>query len=332
MRSSVCLIAVACLILGATTAPAQSDRGAITGTIMDPAGAMIPGAAIEAKNTQTGAVYQTVSSATGNYTLAQLPVGVYQLTATQSGFKQYVRTGITVMVAQTLRIDIALEVGNISETVTVSADAPLLKTESGELSHNVTAAQVDNLPILGFTSIIRDPLAVMTLLPGTYYQNRAYFRVNGAPSASFSFRVDGMEATNGMLQQSTGMSQQSMAAIEEFAIQTSNYAAEFGQAGGGYFNVTMKSGTNSYHGSAYDYFSNEALNAAQPYVNIKSRVRRNDYGFTFGGPVFIPKVYDGQDKTFFFSISSNTASRRNITKLPTRCLLSHIVAAIFGKL
>jgi hypothetical protein len=115
-----------------------------------------------------------------------------------------------------------------------------------------------------------------------------------------SIRVDGMEATNGMLQQSTGMSQQSMAAIEEYAIQTSNYAAEFGQAGGGYFNITMKSGTNSYHGSAYDYWSNEALNASQPFINRKTRVRRNNYGFTFGGPVYIPKLYDGHDKTFFF--------------------------------
>jgi hypothetical protein len=321
MRLGAFLIAVACLILAVTPASAQSDRGNITGTVSDPAGAMIPNTPIEAKNIQTGAVYQTVSSTTGNYTLAQLPVGVYQLTATQPGFKQYIRTGITVMVAQTLRIDIALEVGNINETVTVSADAPLLKTESGELSHNVAAARVDNLPILGFSTIIRDPLAVMTLLPGAFYQNRAWFRVNGAPSASFSLRVDGMEATNGMLQQSTGMSQQSVAAIEEYAVQTSNYAAEFGQAGGGYFNVTMRSGTNSYHGSAYDYFSNEALNAAQPYVNIKSRVRRNNYGFTLGGPVWIPKLYDGHDKTFFFfnfeQYREQTVYNQTIYTMPT---------------
>jgi hypothetical protein len=300
MRSSVGLIVVACLIFAIAPASAQSDRGTITGTVSDPAGAMIPNAPIEAKNTETGAVYQTVSSATGNYSLAQLPVGVYQLTATQPGFKQYQRTGITVMVAQTLRIDIGLEVGNINETVSVSADAPLLKTESGELSHNVTAERADSLPLLGFSSIIRDPLAVIALLPGTTYQNRATFRVNGAPSASFSLRVEGMEATNGLLQQSTGMSQQSMAAIEEYSIQTSNYAAEYGQAGGGYMNVTMKSGTNAFHGSAYDYFSNEALNASQPYINVKQRVRRNDYGFTVGGPVWIPKVYDGHDKTLFF--------------------------------
>ena len=133
IRSSVCLIAVACLILAATPVSAQSDRGTKTRTVSDPAGAMISSAPIVAKNTQTGSVYQTVSSTKGNYTLAQLPVGVYQLTATQPEFKQYSRTGITVIVAQ--------EVGRINETVTFSADAPLLKTESGELSHNGTAAR-----------------------------------------------------------------------------------------------------------------------------------------------------------------------------------------------
>ena len=104
-------------------------------------------------------MYQTVSSATGNYTLAQLPVGIYQLSASVTGFKQYVRTGITVMVAQTLRIDIPLEVGNITETVTVSADAPLLKTESGELSHNVTTDRINELPLISVGGGIRSSYA-----------------------------------------------------------------------------------------------------------------------------------------------------------------------------
>jgi hypothetical protein len=165
MRLSVCLMVVACLTFAVAPTLAQSDRGAITGTISDPAGAMIPKVSIEAMNTETGAIYQTVSSTTGNYTLAQLPVGLYQLTASQAGFKQYSRTGITVMVAQTLRIDVALEVGDIKETVTVIADAPLLKTESGELSHNVTAERMENLPLVGFSTVLRDPLAVMAPPP-----------------------------------------------------------------------------------------------------------------------------------------------------------------------
>jgi hypothetical protein len=134
------------LLLVVSTAFAQGDRGTITGTVTDPAGAMIPGANIEAKNSQTGAPYQVASTATGNYTLAQLPTGVYQLSASVPGFKQDVRTGITVLVAQTLRIEITLEVGNISETVTVNADAPLLRTESGKLSHTVTGDRLNELP------------------------------------------------------------------------------------------------------------------------------------------------------------------------------------------
>ena len=253
------------LLLFAISASAQSDRGTITGTISDPAGAVIANALIQAKNVETGAVHEAGSTATGNYTLAQLPAGVYQLSTSVTGFKQYVRTGITVLVAQTLRIDIELQVGNITETVTVNADAALLRTESGELSHNVTSQRMDSLPMVGFEAVIRDPYAVTQLIPGTAFRNRGYVRINGAPANTQSMRVEGMEATNGLMQSSTAMSQPSVEAVEEFAVQTSNYAAEYGQAGGGYFNLTMRSCTNTYHGSAYDYFSNEALNANQPY-------------------------------------------------------------------
>jgi hypothetical protein len=298
MRSIMSTVCYMLLVVGAVFA--QSDRGTITGTIADPAGAVIPGATIEVKNTNTGAVYHAASTSTGNYTLAQLPAGPYQLSAAVPGFKQCVRTGITVLVAQTLRIDIVLEVGNIAETVTVNADAPLLKTESGELSHNVTAARLDELPVLGFTPTIRDPYAAAQLIPGAAYRNRGYVRINGAPNNSQSIRVDGQDAANGFLLNSTSMNQQSVEAIEEVAVQTSSYSAEYGQSGGGHFNVTMKSGTNVFHGSGYDYLSNEALNANTPFLNTKSRVRRNNYPFTLGCPVRIPKLYDGRDKAFFF--------------------------------
>jgi hypothetical protein len=280
---------------------AQSDRGTITGTISDPAGAMIPNAPIEAKNIDTGAVYQTVSSSTGNYTLAQLPVGMYQLSATVTGFKHYVRTGITVMVAQTLRIDIPLEVGNISETVTVSADAPLLKTESGELSHNVTTDRINDLPLISVGGGIRSSYAQINLLPGAGNYTGA-MRVNGAPGATLALRIEGQDATQGAWTSAYGMSQPGVDSIEETAIQTSNFAAEFGQAGGGVFNMTMRSGTNAFHGSAYEYWRNEAFNAYAPFNKpaVKPRDRRHDFGFTAGGPVYIPKVYDGRDKTFVF--------------------------------
>jgi hypothetical protein len=136
---------------------------------------------------------QAESSSTGNYTFSQLPAGKYQLSSSVPGFKQFSRTGITVMAAQTLRIDITLEVGDISETVTVSADAPLLRTESGELATNITGNTLNDLPMLGFGAFIRDPYRVTELIPGTFFSNSGIrsTRVNGAPSNTESTLIEG---------------------------------------------------------------------------------------------------------------------------------------------
>ena len=136
------------VLLFTLTAYAQSDRGTITGAIADPGGAVVAEAAIEARNAETGALYRAASTTTGNYTLSQLPSGAYELSVSVPGFKKYVRQNVVVGVAQTLRIDVALEVGATSESVTVTEAASLLKTESGELSHNVAAESMDSLPIL----------------------------------------------------------------------------------------------------------------------------------------------------------------------------------------
>src|SRR5579871_2426955 len=131
---------------------AQGDRGTITGTVADPAGAVVPSAPVVVKHLDTGSVYQAATSTTGNFTLSQLPAGVYELSVSVSGFKKYQRTGITVNVAQVIRIDVPLEVGATTEVLNVTEDAPLLKTESGELSHTVTTERLDDLPILGIGS------------------------------------------------------------------------------------------------------------------------------------------------------------------------------------
>jgi hypothetical protein len=243
-----------------------------------------------------------------------LPAGTYEVSVTLPGFKKFVRQGLTVAVAQTIRIDATLEVGNASESVTVTEAAPLLKTESGEVSHNVTTERIDSLPILGIgssqasSSGVRNPLVVTQLLPGTYFNgaSTSTVRINGAPTNSQAMLVEGQDATNSLGQGAGAQTQASVDAIQEFTIQTSNYAAEFGQAGGGVFNMTMKSGTNQFHGTGYDYFVNEGLNAGQPFTSdgnghlVRSVARRNDYGGTIGGPVWIPKLYNGHDKTFFF--------------------------------
>jgi hypothetical protein len=321
LKTLICAVGLSLLV---SAAFAQSDRGTITGTISDPAGAIIAGAAIEARNVATGALYPAASSATGNYTIPQLPAGTYDLTVTVPGFKKYVRQGLQVEVAENARIDISLEVGSNTESITVEAAAPLLKTEGGEVSHNVATETLDELPILTLTGAaasigaanslgnIRNPLSAVELLPGARISTDAILRINGMPSNSQSINIEGQDATNGFFKQQNQVNQAGIEAIQEVAIQTSNFAAEYGQAGGGYFNYTMKSGSNQLHGSGYDYFVNEALNAGTPFTNagtinpskdgqlIRNPIRQNDYGVTLGGPVVIPKIYHGHDKTFFF--------------------------------
>src|SRR6516162_3404506 len=348
------LTVVVGLSLFSSAVVAQSDRGTITGTISDPAGAVVASATVEARNDATGAVFQVASTNTGNYTLSQLPAGDYAMTVTVPGFKKFIRQNITVSVAGTLRIDVVLEVGSATESVTVVEAAPLLKTESGELSHNMTTDRVDNLPVinLGYGSgvgNVRNPLQAINLIPGSAFANDNTLRVNGLPANTQSIRIEGQDATNGQHREFNQVTQASLDAIQEVTVQVSNFAAEYGQAGGGYFNYTMKSGTNSLHGSAYDYFVNEVLNAGKPFTDagttnsqkagqhIRNVVRRNDYGFTLGGPVWIPKVYNGRDKTFFFfnfeQFREGQQIRTGIMTVPTAAYRSgDFSGAILGPL
>jgi Carboxypeptidase regulatory-like domain len=302
---------LACVLVCALTAFAQSDRGTITGTIADPAGAVIASAPVQVRNLETGALYEVGSSATGNY-VVQVPTGSYELSVTVQGFKKYVRQRIDVPVEQTLRIDVVLEVGSNAESVTVTEAAPLLKTESGELAHNVTSDSLNTLPVLGIGTAavgatgIRSVYSVLNLVPGAAWMGDTTIRLNGQEGNSSALRVEGQDATATITNGQTSQTEPSVEAIQEVAVQASNYAAEFGQAGSGLFNFTMKSGTNQFHGSVYDYYVNEFLNAGTPFTNdgnghlLRPRQRRNDYGVSLGGPLWIPKVYNGRDKTFFF--------------------------------
>jgi len=288
---------------------AQTGNGTITGVVTDPTGAVVANAAIEVKNTGTGVVARAVSTDTGNYTVTQLPVGAYELTATVQGFKKYNRQGLTLSAAQVMRLDVPLEVGASSEAVTVSAESTLLKTENSELAHNVTIRQLENLPILpvnggglnSSSSGFRDPYSMLQLIPGTQYTASSAMTINGIANQSSNIVIEGQLGSNlGGGAAFTHQTQPSVDAIQEVAIQTSNFAAEFGGIGAGLLNITMRSGTNQYHGTAYDYAAHDALGAAQPYSGLKSKQRRHDYGGTLGGPVKIPKIYNGSNKTFFF--------------------------------
>jgi len=315
-----CLAAFACLFLFALAAYGQGGNGSITGTITDSSGAVVPTVSIEVKNADTGAVFHSGTSNTGNY-VVPVPAGNYVLSITASGFKKYVRSNLVVQTATDSRLDVTLEVGAVTDTITVNEEAPLLKTESGEMAHSLSTKDVTNLPVYTIGNAggtgTRNPLQQIILLPGTTFQNETAVVVNGMPANSQSIRIEGQDSTGNIWKIAQQNSQAGVDAIQEVAIQTSNFAAEFGQAAGGYFNYTMRSGTNAFHGSGYDYFVNEALNAGLPFTDrcvqdgrfctsidtrqhIRNRVRRSDYGFTVGGPIRIPKVYDGRDKTFFF--------------------------------
>jgi hypothetical protein len=326
MRRFATLCGSVCLVAAALWA--QTDLGGITGAISDPAGGAVANAVVEVRNVNTGAIFRGGSSATGNY-VVPVPTGAYELTVAVPGFKKFVRTGIAVPVATTVRADVDLQIGASTESVTVNAEVPLLKTESGELSHNVDVNTLDSLPILQVANAIRSPYATLNLLPGTTWTNNFDVRINGMPSNTQSLKVDGQDATNSVWQVQTGQTQPSVDAIQEVAIQTSNYAAEFGQAGGAVINLTMRSGTNQLHGSAYDYITNEDFNAGFPYTNsnghhITNRSRLNDYGFTLGGPVVIPKVYNGHDRTFFFfnfeQWRNNQFTANGLATVPTSSL------------
>ena len=301
-----------CGVLFSTVLFGQAGTGGITGTVTDPGGASVPNVPVEVRNSDTNVPYPTVSTSTGTYSVTLLPPGPYSVTVTAPGFKKLTRAGLTVDAGQTLPLDLTLEVGASSESVTVTAEATLLKADSGDVSHNITLAQLDELPILGIGTAnagsngIRNPYNAAVFLPGVSYFANFAMIVNGAPTNTAAYRIEGLDNTNHTVSFAIMQNMPNADAIQEMAIQTSNYAAEFGQAGGGLFNITMKSGTNQYHGTVFEYFVNEDLNAAFPFSfngtggKFRPRNRRNDFGGTIGGPVIIPKVYDGRNKTFFF--------------------------------
>ena len=307
-------------LLGIASVLAQGNTGSITGTVADPAGAVIAGASVEGRNVGTGALYDTVTTPTGNYTLAELPPGNYEVTIKSAGFKTLIRGPLEVGVRQTLRIDGTLEVGSAAESVTVTDAAPLLVTESSEISYNVSTIRLDQLPVGNMGNVRNIVRTAAQLMPGVAFQqgDRGGVKINGTPADGYNLRIDGMDNTYTLGNLLVAQVQPSVDAVEQFSIQTSNFAAELGQAGGAIFNVTMKSGGNQFHGSVYDYWATDSLYAANPYTKTKNPVSNYDYGFTIGGPIRIPKVYNGKDKSFFFfSYETRPQNGRNLNSFVT---------------
>ncbi len=329
-------------LLAVTCAFAQSDRGIITGTVADPTGALIPAAQVVLTNGETGYRAETVTTATGNYTLAALPVGVYKLSVTHAGFSKAERTNISVQVAVTTRVDVELQVGAATQSVEVSAESSLLKTESGEQSTTITGAQLNSLPInfgIG-AGAIRNPLSFTQMTPGATINGWNNITVNGT-NGGFRILFEGQESSSSLDPRVSDESQPSVEAIQEFSLQTSNFAPEFGIVTGGLYNFTSRSGTNQFHGSGYIYMQNTAFNAGLPFTDnghgghVQIVKHLADGGFSVGGPVWIPKVYNGKNKTFFFFNWERYRDRESlyngITTVPNSALRAGDFSSILGR-
>ena len=295
-------------LLFSVAAFAQSDRGTITGTVTDLTGAVVPHATVIAVNAESGTESPVSTTDTGNYTIASLRPGTYNVSAEAAGFKKTTRTGILVAISSNVRVDVSLEVGATTESLTVTAEAPLLATEDATQTHTLTGQQVGDLPInFGVLSggYIRSPLTFITLEPGANDTGLNSIRVNGF-SGTTTMYVEGQEAGNSMSSGSIYETTPNVESIEAVALQSSNFAPEFGQIVGGTYNFNVKSGTNSFHGTGFEYFVNEDFDAGLTFTNsgnghlIRPVERKNDFGFSVGGPIIIPKVYNGKNKSFFF--------------------------------
>lgn len=306
------------------TAFAQS--AAITGIVVDPSNAAIPNVKIVLTNVKTQTTVQGKTNGSGAYSLPFVQPGVYTLAADTSGFKHYEKQDITVTVAQNLELDVRMQLGDASQSVTVDGSGINIDTADATVSTVVDHQFVENIPLNGrsFQSLVTAVPGVIAV-PSSGVAQSGEFTVNGQRTESNYFMVDGVSAntgaapggagsgagfsgnTPGVTVLGTTQSLISIDALQEFRASTSTYSAEYGRTPGGQFSFETRSGTNAFHGSLYDYFRNDALdsnNWFNGYLNApafkKQPERQNDFGGTFGGPVWIPGAYRGKDKTFFF--------------------------------
>jgi hypothetical protein len=306
----------------AMPAQAQTPTGTILGHVQDSTGAMVPGAQVTATNLGTQFSRATTTDPAGQYALRLLPVGNYKLEITMPGFKAFSQTGILIEVGRNARIDATIEAGGVEETVSVIADASLVETSSSALSRTVGQKEVLNLPLVN-----RDIYSLLSITGGVSSNNSSnslgapeqLTTINGSTRAqigSVSFQLDGGNNTAGL--RGTGNAAPNPEAIQEFRVITNSYAAEYGRYQAGIVDMVTKSGTNQFHGAAYEYFRNESLNAkrwAPPGVTpTKDPLDRNQFGAAFGGPI-------QKDKTFFFVSYSGLRQEgtyyRNSARVPT---------------
>ena len=306
---------------------AQETTGTITGLVTDASGGVVPNADVTALNTGTNASYKTTTATTGNYIFRAMPVGNYRLTIGAAGFKRSEVANVVTQVNEITRVDVTMTVGAVSESIEVSAQAVNVNTEDASLRTVVDQRRVEDLPLNG-----RDPVQLMRLVAGvslyngsgltsgTTYPGVVSVSVNGNRGNSTNYILDGGQNNDHYTNAPNPMPNPD--ALQEFSVQTNNFSAEFGRNSGGIVNAVTKSGTNELHGVAFWYLRNNALNAANffappkpgsPNTKQDDGLKRNQAGVTLGGPVYIPKVYNGKDKSFFFFSYQGTRLRQRPT-------------------
>ena len=300
-------LCLAVLSLGlATAAVAQSVSGTILGTVTDSTGAVVAGAKVTIINEGTGLTRTVVADVNGEYTAPGLPTGHYTITSEMTGFKTVALSNVEVGVDQRVRINVKHEVGAMTESVSVTADTPLLQTSSSELGTTVSASQIEALPLNGrnFVNLTRTIPGVLRGIPGANidgagslaWRASASFSANGQRPRDNNYMLDGVDNNETWLQ--TVVIFPSVDALDEFKMQTSTYSAEYGRSLGGVVNLQIKSGTNALRGSGFEFHRNDAFDANNFFNNRAGRdkpdFKQNQFGGTIGGAVF-------KDKTFFFT-------------------------------
>jgi hypothetical protein len=313
-RKTLAFTVALAVVLCSPILRAQSTNASITGRVTDPSKALIAGAKAAAVSSGTSFRYEAATNGSGEYYLTNLPPGTYRIEIEKTGFKKLIKPDVTLHVQDAIELNFELTLGSMSETITVEAGAPLVNTESGTVSTVIDRTFVDNLPLNGRsfqTLIMLTPGVVVT---ATAFDDQGQFSVNGQRADANYFTVDGVSANFGVtgyapLVQTAGgalpalsalggtNSLVSVDAMQEFRIQTSSFAPEFGRTPGGQISIVTRSGTNRFHGTLFEYFRNNVLDANDWFVNYdhlpKPEERQNDFGGVFGGPII-------KDKTFFF--------------------------------
>jgi hypothetical protein len=320
MHHKLCLLATygAFVWFGGTPLLAQGDRGTIRGTVRDASGAVIPNAAVSARHVATNVEYRTITTGSGDFTVPNLPIGGYSVRVVVTGFKAMVRDGISVAGGDAVTLDLQLQVGATQETVEVSAVASVLQTDNARVSTQVSTKLVNDLPVQ-VNGDVRSPFDLATVTADTSGSGNG-LRIGGGRSGSFGMTLDGtsiLAANTNSAQSFSVTNTPSVEAIAEFAVESSGFKAESAHASGGTVSFVSKSGTNQIHGSAYEFLRNQKMDAAGFFNSTKPILKQNNYGLTVGGPVWIPKFYDGRNKTFFFYSFEGFRNRVGASVTPT---------------